>query len=220
MKKLLYLFALILSLSATLVACQETSDEVNEFENWQERNALFMRDTLAFANRQVAAAKAQWGDAWEEHCDWRVYPSYLTTTGGKTTWEDSIAVHVINHGTGSGCPMYTDSVRVTYAGRLMPSASYPVGYMFDHTGVSTKVQEVMDTRFEIPATFKTSNLVEGFTTALLHMHIGDYWRVFIPSNMGYGADGTKSGIPAYSTLVFDMRLKAYYRTGTKPDRWQ
>lgn len=218
MKKLLYLFALILGV-ASIWSCKETSDEVFEFENWQERNTVYMKDTLALANREVAAAKAQWGDAWEEHCDWRVYPSYCVTTGGKTTWEDSIAVHVIEHGTGSGCPLYTDSVRVTYAGRLIPSPSYPTtGYLFDHTGLSNKVNEIMDSRFEVPASFKTSNLVEGFTTALLHMRIGDYWRVFIPANMGYGTSGTDN-IPGYSTLIFDMRLKAYYRTGTKPDKW-
>lgn len=220
MKRLLYLLVALLALTTTLVACKETNDESTEFDNWQERNAVFMRDTLAYANRLVAAAKAQWGADWEEHCDWRVYPSYCVAEGGKTTWEDSIAVHVIEHGKGSGCPLYTDSVRVSYAGRLMPTTSYAMGYVFDHTGVSTKVHEIMDPRFEVPATFKTSNLVEGFTTALLHMHIGDYWRVFIPSNMAYGASGSNSGIPAYSTLVFDMRLKAYYRVGTMPDKWQ
>lgn len=220
MKHLLYILAVVCSLSA-FVACQETSDEVYEFENWQQRNITYMRDTLALANRAVAAAKAQWGDAWEDHCEWRVYPSYLNAPGGKTTWEDSIAVHVIEQGKGSGCPLYTDSVRVVYAGRLIPSPSYPeTGYCFDHTGMSNKYQEVMDTRYEVPTTFKTSNVIEGWTTALLHMHIGDYWRVFIPSNMAYGTSGTNSGIPAYSTLIFDMRLKAYYRVGAKPDKWQ
>lgn len=219
MKKLLYFFAVVLAMS-TFWACEETNEENFEFENWQQRNEAYFKDTLAFANRQVAAARAQYGDEWEQHCDWRVYPSYCTTTGGKTTWEDSIAVHVIEHGQGTGYPLYTDSVRVTYAGRLIPSPTYPTtGYLFDHSGMSNKLQEIMDTRFEMPATFRVSNLVEGFTTALLHMRIGDYWRVFIPANMGYGTSGTDN-IPGYSNLIFDMRLKAYYRTGSKPNAWQ
>lgn len=219
MKKLLYLLSLVLGMTA-VVACQETSDEVNEFENWRPRNEAYFKDTLAYANRQIAAAKAQWGDDWEQHCDWRAYPSYCVGTGGKVTWEDSIAVHVITRGEGSGCPLYTDSVRVTYAGRLIPSPSYPTtGFLFDHSGLSNKIGEIMDTRFEVPASFLTSNLVEGFTTALLHMHIDDYWRVFIPSNMGYGTSGTDN-IPGYSCLIFDMRLKGYYRIGSKPQPWK
>ena len=214
MKKILYILVAIFSLSA-FVACTETSEENTEFDNWQERNETAFRDTLARANREVAAAKAQWGDAWEEHCDWRTYASYCVAPGGKHTWEDSIAVHVIEHGTGSGCPLYTDSVRVTYAGRLMPSDSYPIdGFMFDHSGLGNKVSDVMDPRFDTPAAFKVSGLVEGFTTALLHMHIGDYWRVFMPSNMGYGTSGTQN-IPGYSNLIFDMRLKSYKRAGVK-----
>lgn len=225
MKKLLYILALILGATA-IVACKETSDEIGEYDNWQQRNETFFRDTLAYANRQVAAAKAQWGDDWEAHCDWRVYRSYCVTEGGKATWEDSIAVHVITHGTGSGCPLYTDSARVTYAGRLIPTASYESnegyyahfpGYVFDHTGVSTKVNETLDTRFEQPTTFRVGSLVEGFTTALLHMHIDDYWRVFIPANLGYGTSGTDK-IRGHSTLIFDMRLKGYSRAGVKPSK--
>lgn len=221
MKKLLYFFALILG-AMSIAACQETSDEISEYENWKPRNEAFFRDTLAYANRQVAAAKATWGDAWETHCDWRVYPSYRIAEGGKTTWEDSIAVRVVTHGTGSGCPLYTDSASVTYAGRLIPTVSYMEGeyysqfpgFVFDHTGISTKVNEALDTRFEQPTAFRVGSLVEGFTTALMHMHIGDYWRVFIPASLGYGTEGSSS-IPGSSTLIFDMRLKGYSRAGTK-----
>lgn len=226
MKKLLYILALILGATA-IVACQETSDEIDEYANWKPRNEAYFRDTLALAKREVAAAKAQWGDDWEAHCDWRAYPSYCIAEGGKATWQDSIAVHVITHGSGSGCPLYTDSARVTYAGRLIPTPSYDKdrneyyaqfpGYVFDHTGASTKVNEALDTRFEQPATFCVSNLVEGFTTALMQMHIGDYWRVFIPANLGYGTKGSNE-IPGNSTLVFDMRLKSYVRVGTKTNQ--
>lgn len=219
MNKLLYIFVVLLGLSS-LWACHETDDEIDEYENWESRNEQFFRDTLAYANRQIAAAKAQYGEAWEEQCEWRVYPSYCVTEGGKTTWEDSIAVRIIERGTGSGCPLYTDSVRVTYAGRLIPTLSYANGQVFDHTGISNKLEDIMDTRFEVPASFKVNNVVEGFTTVLLRMHIGDYWRVFIPSNLGYGASNTNNIIPGNSTLVFDMRLKAYSRIGSTTGPWK
>lgn len=217
MNKLLYILFALLTLCG-FCACSESTDAEEEFPNWQASNEAYMKDTLAFANKQIAQAKSQWGDAWEEHCDWRVYRSYCNPETSKSTWEDSIAVHVIERGTGSGSPMYTDSVRVTYFGRILPSTSYPEGYVFDKTGVSNKLSDALDIRYETPSIFLTSNVIEGWTTALLHMHIGDYWRVFIPSNMAYGESGT-TGIPAYSTLIFDMRLKAYYRKGTIAGTW-
>lgn len=219
MKRILYLL-LPFILAAGLTACSESTEENTEFANWQERNETFMRDTLAHANRAVAAAKAQWGDAWEEHCDWRVYPSFKNTEGGVTTWQDSIAVRVVEHGTGSGFPLATDSVRVSYAGRLIPSDSYPTGYIFDHTGIGTKIEDIMDSRYEVTAMMHAGSVIEGWTTALLRMRIGDYWRVFIPANMAYGSTATTSGIPASSTLIFDIRLKAFYRVGSIPSPWK
>ncbi len=37
--------------------------------------------------------------------------------------------------------------------------------------------------------------------------------------MAYGAQALNS-VPAYSTLIFDVQLKSYYRAGVVPDRWQ
>lgn len=219
MKNIIHLL-LLLAVAAGFCACSETSEENTEFENWEARNTTFMLDTLAHAKSAIAAAKSQWGDAWEEHCEWRVFPSFQNTTGGVTTWKDSIAVKVIESGTGSGYPLATDSVRVSYAGRLIPSKSYANGYIFDHTGMGTTIEDIMDKRFEVTTTFLAMGVIEGRSTALFHMRIGDYWRVFIPANMAYGETGSSSGgIPANSTLVFDMRLKAFYRVGTNPPAW-
>jgi FKBP-type peptidyl-prolyl cis-trans isomerase FklB len=48
-------------------------------------------------------------------------------------------------------------------------------------------------------------VLEGFATALQHMHRGDHWRVTIPYQLGYGTSDYNS-IPGYSTLIFDIRL--------------
>ena len=218
MKRILHAL-LPLALAAGFAACSETSEENTEYANWPERNETFMRDTLNFAKRAVAAAQAQWGDDWEAHCDWRVYPSFQNAEGGLTSWQDSIAVRVVERGNGSGFPLATDSVRVTYAGRLIPTDSYAEGYIFDHSGMGTQIADIMDTRYEVPAMFRAGSVIEGWTTALLRMRIGDYWRVFIPANMAYGTTGA-TGIPTNSTLVFDMRLKAFYRVGTVPPSWK
>lgn len=221
MKKFLYIFVLLLGLT-TVWACEDesaTETDVNiELDDWENRNAAFFRDTLNFATRQITAAKTRYGKEWEQHCEWRTYRNYQCADGGTYSWKDSIAVRVITRGTGSGCPLVTDSACVTYAGRLMPSRSYDYGYMFDHSGLGNTVAQVMDTRFEVPASFYVGGLVPGFTTALLKMHIGDYYRVFIPSKLGYGSEGQNS-IPGYSTLCFDMRLHKYARKGSNLGFW-
>ena len=59
----------------------------------------------------------------------------------------------------------------------------------------------------------------GFTTALQQMHVGDYWRIYIPSDMGYGASGSGTTIPGYSVLVFDLVLVDYSPVGQALDPW-
>ena len=54
-----------------------------------------------------------------------------------------------------------------------------------------------------------SNVVDGFATALMHMHPGDHWMVYIPYQLGYGTTGNGS-IPAYSMLRFEIALDSYH----------
>ena len=50
----------------------------------------------------------------------------------------------------------------------------------------------------------------------MRMHRGDYWRIYIPYQLGYGGTA-RSSIPAYSTLVFDLRLEDFWQK-TQGDR--
>jgi FKBP-type peptidyl-prolyl cis-trans isomerase len=43
------------------------------------------------------------------------------------------------------------------------------------------------------------------------MHIGDKWKVYIPSELGYGERGAGADIPGGSALIFEMEL-----LGVKP----
>ncbi|MCI6472136.1 MAG: FKBP-type peptidyl-prolyl cis-trans isomerase, partial [Bacteroidales bacterium] len=56
-------------------------------------------------------------------------------------------------------------------------------------------------------------LVDGFTTALMNMHEGDRWTVYMPYQLGYGTSASSS-IPAYSLLTFDITLVSFFRPGT------
>lgn len=52
-----------------------------------------------------------------------------------------------------------------------------------------------------------AQLIPGFREALLTMNIGDKIRVFIPSHLGYGAQGNpRAAIPPNADLVFDLEI--------------
>ncbi|MBS1746526.1 MAG: FKBP-type peptidyl-prolyl cis-trans isomerase [Bacteroidetes bacterium] len=57
-----------------------------------------------------------------------------------------------------------------------------------------------------PATFGVHQVIKGWTEALQLMPTGSKWRLFIPSELGYGARGAGSSIPPHSTLIFDVEL--------------
>ncbi|MDZ4762603.1 MAG: FKBP-type peptidyl-prolyl cis-trans isomerase [Alphaproteobacteria bacterium] len=57
------------------------------------------------------------------------------------------------------------------------------------------------------ATFPVAAVVPGFSEALQMMKPGDRWLVYIPSELGYGAQGTPGGpIPPDAALVFEIEM--------------
>jgi FKBP-type peptidyl-prolyl cis-trans isomerase FklB len=202
LKGLVYFLPFYLFTFLFLSSCSESSDEVEEFPDWENVNLKRWNSIYAQAKERIAAGDT----SWKIIKNW----SYEDSIHAENT--SYIVVHVLNEGTGSGCPLYTDSVRVHYRGRLTESASYPNGYEFDSSmGSSTSYETAA------PAQFLVSKLTDGFATALQHMHIGDEWEVYIPWTLGYGTVAT-SKIPAYSVLVFTIKLDSYYRAGQEvPD---
>ncbi len=181
-----------------LGSCSESDNTVEEYPDWKNTNATYW-DKL-YTETQT---KVNGGDA-----SWKIYKSYSIEDSLTSPNTDYIIVNVLTAGSGSGCPIYSDSVRVRYTGQLLPSTSYPQGYIFDTTnknGAADSISGVAD--------FKVSGLTNGFATALQHMHIGDKWDVYIPWTLAYGESGS-TPIPGYSVLKFKMQLIAYARAGS------
>lgn len=69
--------------------------------------------------------------------------------------------------------------------------------------------KVFDNSFNrsCPEAFRVNELISGFQIALVNMHIGDHWEVYIPSHLGYGSKNA-GPIPGDSTLIFEIKLIA------------
>lgn len=179
-----------------LSSCSEEDATENEFDNWQQRNEEYVASLVSARSYDVR---------------YKLYSLDESKEGAAT---DYVYVTVLESGDADGgSPMYTDSVRVSYQGRLIPTKTYPEGYVFDGTVFGN-----YDLSTTATAKFLPSSLVDGFTTALLHMHRGDRWRVSIPYQLGYGST-VQSSIPAYSTLVFDIMLVDFSPAGETMPVW-
>lgn len=205
-RKAMFLLPLfVAALALSLSACSESDNTVEEYPNWENKNATYW-DSLYTATQ----TKVNNGDT-----SWKIIKSFsIEDTLKSSPKTDYIIVNVQTAGKGSGCPIYTDSVRVRYTGRLLPSTSYPSGYIFDTTNYNNAADSISGV-----ADFKVSGLTSGFATALQHMHIGDIWEVYIPWTLGYGTEASSS-IPAYSVLKFRIQLVAYARAGSKLPKWK
>lgn len=187
-------FALMTVLSLGLSSCSESTDEPEEYPDWQKTNETYFDNKYNEVKTLVDAGNTQW----------KILRAWNLEQSVATHSYDNVLVNVLKAGTGSGCPLYTDSVKVHYSGRQLPSTTHPQGLVFDQSWTGDYNLDTM-----VPSKFAVAGTVTGFATALQQMHIGDRWQVIIPYQLGY--DSSDKPGAAYSTLVFDVTLVAYYR---------
>ena len=187
MKNIRILFTLTLSVLFGLTSCEETTD-AGEFDNWQERNTHFI-DSIAGVARSNSGWKVFLADGLDPEKQW-----------GNECY---VYCQVIEEGSGTEHPLFTDNVVINYSGLLIPSATYPDGFKFD-----SSYSGDFNPSFNVPVTMPLSGTVPGFYTAVQHMVDGDIWKVYIPYQLGYGVN-TSSSIPGCSTLIFDINLVSF-----------
>lgn len=199
MKKLLTL--LVLGTLLTLTACEEKG-EVGEYDNWEDRNIAFI-DSIAKVAEQNADSR------WMILKAYNLGDSASLYKGNRNLF---VYAHKQKDGTGTVSPLFNDSVRVHYSGRLMPTELHPQGLNFDKSYSG----QTLDEETDVPYLNRTGSYVVGFTTALMHMKEGDNWTIYIPAYLGYGATSTSS-IPEQSALIFDVQLARIYHYGYDTD---
>ncbi|MCT8162507.1 MULTISPECIES: FKBP-type peptidyl-prolyl cis-trans isomerase [unclassified Pseudomonas] len=106
---------------------------------------------------------------------------------GITTLASGLQYEVITAGEGAQ-PTRESNVRTHYHGTLID------GTVFDSSYERGQ-----------PAEFPVGGVIAGWTEALQLMNAGSKWRLYVPSELAYGAQGVGS-IPPHSVLVFDVEL--------------
>lgn len=107
---------------------------------------------------------------------------------GIITLPSGLQYQVLQEGNGKK-PSATDRVKCHYEGTLID------GTLFDS---SIKRGQ--------PAVFGVNQVIKGWVEALQLMSEGAKWRLFIPSELGYGAQQAGEMIPPHSTLIFEVEL--------------
>ena len=136
-------------------------------------------DQLAQLKAEKAAANLQTG---------LDFLSANKTRPEVTELPSGLQYEIIKQGTGEK-PKATDTVKVHYAGTLINGQKVDNSYDRGQPYVTLVTQ-----------------LIQGWVQALQLMPVGSKWKLFIPSDLGYGDRGAGAAIPGGATLIFEIEL--------------
>ncbi|NLI72146.1 MAG: FKBP-type peptidyl-prolyl cis-trans isomerase [Bacteroidales bacterium] len=104
------------------------------------------------------------------------------------TLKSGLQYEILKEGNGP-VPKASNTVKVHYHGTLID------GTVFD-----SSVQRGQ------PAVFGVTQVISGWVEALQLMSVGSKWKLFIPSDLAYGAQGAGQLIGPHTTLMFEVEL--------------
>ena len=107
--------------------------------------------------------------------------------GIKTT-ATGLQYEVLREGAGPK-PGATSTVEVHYEGRLLSGKVFDSSYQRKET-----------------ISFPLNQVIPGWTEGLQLMATGAKYRLYIPSELGYGSRGAGADIPPNAALIFDVEL--------------
>lgn len=162
--------------------------EVGEPRLSQEEIAAEMQafQEKAQEAQQAAAATAGEGNAVAA----AAFLAENSTKEGVVVTDSGLQYEVVEAGDGAK-PGADDTVEVHYRGTLLDGTEFDSSYSRGQT-----------------VSFGVSQVIPGWTEALQLMSVGAKWKLFIPSDIAYGAGGAGASIGPNAALIFDVELIA------------
>lgn len=206
-KNILYLLGIFFSLSIGITSCSKDTQVADPYSDWAVRNDAYI-DSIA-----SICANPPAGENWQKVLNYKLQSAsdeglgYQNYTPGKNDYvymklfpQDNIEPLGIS-------PLSTDTVSVHYRGKLIN------GTVFDQSFSGNWNADVSE-----PRKFCTvGNSITGWSTALMQMKEGQHVELYIPAALGYKSVA-RDEIPAYSALVFDVRLEKVIHPKGPDDR--
>jgi FKBP-type peptidyl-prolyl cis-trans isomerase FklB len=94
---------------------------------------------------------------------------------------------------------------LTEGNGAIPTADQTVKVHYHGTTLDGNVFDSSVRRGE-PTSFGVTQVISGWVEALQLMPVGSKWKLFIPSDLAYGAQGAGQAIAPHATLIFEVEL--------------
>ena len=186
MKKLLWIIAAS-CLLPFMPACNVSDDtDLDNFNEWKEQNEAWLKEMQARTNPDGT-------------------PYYETVIPG---WNPAafVLMHYFNDRAETAenlSPLYTSMVDVRYIGYNCKNEP------FDSSTIDNSYGRLGIRRFSL------NSVIQGWSIALMNMHVGDTAEIIVPYEVAYGTSYTGLILP-YSSLRFNVRLDDIYRYEANP----
>jgi FKBP-type peptidyl-prolyl cis-trans isomerase FklB len=138
---------------------------------------------IVMDSRQKASTDAQ-----------RIGIEFLEENSSKTgvqTTTSGLQYKIITEGSGPS-PLETSTVTIHYTGRLVD------GTVFDSSVDSGA-----------PIVYPVNGFIAGWVEGLQLMKAGGKMELYVPANLGYGAQGAGGAVPPNAVLIFEMELISF-----------
>ena len=190
MEKLSY--ALGMSMASSLVNSGLNDINVEAFSKAVadviSKSELEMSPQEANEHIQVYFSKKQEEELKKNTEAGRIFLEENAKKEGVVTLPSGLQYEIITEADGE-IPTATDKVKCHYHGTLI------TGEVFD-----SSVQRGQ------PAVFGVNQVIKGWVEALQLMSVGSKWKLYIPADLAYGAQGAGEMIGPNTALVFEVEL--------------
>ena len=145
-----------------------------------------IREAIETINQRIQAQRQE--EAGEQAAASEAFLASNAERDDVTVTQSGLQYEILESGEGDS-PAATDQVRVHYHGTLVN------GNVFDSSVERNQ-----------PTEFPVNGVIPGWTEALQMMRPGDKWKLYIPHELAYGANGAGGVIGPYEALIFEVEL--------------